>query len=186
MKDALGDRGIHVGRHKIRRLMALMGLVAVYPKVRTTIANKAHKIYPYLLRALRIDRPKQVYAADISYIPMAKGFIYLVAVVDWYSRKVLSHWISNTLDDGFCVEALEEAIAVYGAPEIFNTDRGSQFTSGEFTGVLQRHGIKISMDRQGRWMDNVYVERLWRSLKYEEVYLKAYETVEAARRSIAI
>lgn len=186
MKDALEDKGIFVGRHKIRRLMALIGIVAVYPKVRTTIANKAHKIYPYLLRTLRIDRPKQVYAADITYIPMAKGFVYLVAVIDWYSRKVLSHRISNTLDAGFCVEALEEAIAVYGAPEIFNTDQGSQFTSAEFTGVLTAHGVKISMDGKGRWMDNVYVERLWRSLKYEEVYLKAYATVEDARRSIAI
>ncbi len=186
MKDALEDQGIVAGRHKIRRLMALMGLVAVYPKVRTTMANKAHKIYPYLLRALRIDRPRQVYAADITYIPMAKGFVYLVAVIDWYSRKVLSHRISNTMDDGFCVEALEEAIATYGPPEIFNTDQGSQFTSLAFTGVLHRHGIKISMDGKGRWMDNVYVERLWRSLKYEEVYLKAYESVADAKRSIAI
>lgn len=185
MKDALEDLGVFVGRHKIRRLMALMGIVAVYPKARTTIANKAHKIYPYLLRSLRIDRPKQVFATDITYIPMAKGFVYLVAVIDWYSRKVLSHRISNTLDTGFCVEALEEAIAIYGAPEIFNTDQGSQFTSSEFTGVLKRHDIKISMDGKGRWMDNVYVERLWRSLKYEEVYLKAYESVEEARRSIA-
>ena len=185
MKDALEDRGIVMGRHKIRRLMALMSLVAVYPKVRTTIANKAHKIYPYLLRSLRINRPRQVFAADITYIPMARGFVYLVAVIDWYSRKVLSHRISNTLDEGFCVEALEEAIAMYGPPEIFNTDQGSQFTSGAFTGVLHRQGIKISMDGKGRWMDNVYVERLWRSLKYEEVYLKAYESVEEAKRSIA-
>ena len=185
MKDALKDKGILVGRHRIRRLMQLMGLVAIYPKKRTSKPGKGHKIYAYLLRGLSVIRPRQVYASDITYIPMAKGFIYLVAIIDWYSRKVLSHRISNTLDADFCVEALEESIAIYGAPEIFNTDQGSQFTSQDFTDVLKKHNIRISMDGKGRWMDNVFVERLWRSLKYEEVYLKAYESVSEARQSIA-
>jgi putative transposase len=186
MKDALEDRGLFAGRHRIRRLMQLMGIFAIYPKKRTSIPGKDHKIYPYLLRKLRIVWPRQVFATDITYIPMKKGFVYLVAVIDWYSRKVLSHRISNTLSTDFCVEALEEAIALYGAPEIFNTDQGSQFTSKDFTDVLKKHDIKISMDGKGRWIDNVFVERLWRSLKYEEVYLKAYETVDEARKSIAI
>ncbi len=190
MKDALEDRGIFVGRHRIRRLMRLMGLIAIYPKKRTSIPGKGHKIYPYLLRKLtcyasllvtqayllrklKVMRPQQVYATDITFIPMKKGFLYLVAVIDWYSRKVLSHRISNTMDTDFCVEALQEAIAVYGAPEIFNTDQGSQFTSTAFTEVLKEHNIQISMDGKGRWMDNVFIERLWRSLKYEEVYLRA-------------
>ena len=185
MKDCLEDRGIHAGRERIRRLMRLMGLVAIYPKKRTSIPDIAHKIYPYLLRKLRVIRPRQVYAADVTYIPMAKGFVYLVAVIDWYSRKVLSHRVSNTLDTDFCVEALEEAITVHGAPKIFNTDQGSQFTSEAFTDVLKVHNVDISMDGKGRWMDNVFVERLWRSLKYEEVYLKAYDSVTDARRSIA-
>ncbi len=186
MKDALEDRGIFVGRHRIRRLMRLMGLIAIYPKKRTSIPGKGHKIYPYLLRKLNVTRPRQVYASDITFIPMKRGFVYLVAVIDWYSRKVLSRRISNTMDTDFCVEALEEAIAVYGAPEIFNTDQGSQFTSMAFTDVLKNHDIKISMDGKGRWMDNVFVERLWRSLKYEEVYLKAYDSVAEARKSIAV
>jgi len=184
MKDALEDRGIFVGRERIRRLMRLMGLMAIYPRKRTTIPEKGHKIYAYLLRKLKIVRPRQVYAADITYIPMAKGFVYLVAVIDWYSRKVLSWRLSNTMEASFCVEAVEEAIAVHGAPEIFNTDQGSQFTSEAFTDVLKKHNVKISMDGKGRWMDNVFVERLWWSLKYEEVYLKAYESVAEARRSI--
>lgn len=186
MKDALEDRGFLVGRHRIRRLMQIMGLSAIYPKKRTSIPGKGHKIYSYLLRKLKIIRPRQVYASDITYIPMAKGFLYLVAIIDWYSRKVLSWRLSNTMDSDFCVEALEEAIALYGAPEIFNTDQGSQFTSTEHTEVLKKHRIKISMDGRGRWIDNVFVERLWRSLKYEEVYLKAYESVAEARKSIAI
>jgi len=161
MKDALEDRGINVGRHRIRRLMRLMGLSAIYPKKRTSVPFKGHKIYPYLLRTLEVTRPGQVYATDITYIPMAKGFVYLVAVIDWHSRKVLSHRISNTLDVDFCVEALREAIDVHGAPEIFNTDQGSQFTSEAFTNVLKEHGVKISMDGKGRWLDNVFVERLW-------------------------
>ena len=184
MRDALEGRGFFVGRHRIRRLMRKMGLVAVYPKKRTSLPNTEHKIYPYLLRTLKIDRPGHVYAADITYIPMAKGFLYLVAVIDWYSRKVLSYRLSNTMDTGFCVEALEEAISVYGAPEIFNTDQGSQFTSEAFTGVLKAHRVQISMDGKGRWLDNVYVERLWRILKYEEVYLKAYTDVAEAAKSI--
>ena len=184
MKDALEDRSVNVGRHRIRRLMRLMGLCAIYPKKRTSVPFKGHKIYPYLLRGLEVARPRQVYATDITYIPMAKGFLYLVAVIDWHSRKVLSHRISNTLETDFCVEALEEAIAVYGAPEIFNTDQGSQFTSEAFTKVLKEHGVKISMDGKGRWLDNVFVERLWWSLKYEEVYLRAYQSVAEARTSI--
>ncbi len=186
MKDALEDRGIFVGRHRIRRLMRLMGLIAIYPKKRTSIPGKGHKIYPYLLRKLNVTRPRQVYASDITFIPMKRGFVYLVAVIDWYSRKVLSRRISNTMETDFCVEALEEAIAVYGAPEIFNTDQGSQFTSVAFTDVLKKHDVQISMDGKGRWMDNVFVERLWRSLKYEEVYLKAYDSVAEARKSIAV
>jgi len=179
MKDALlRKKGIRVGRR-------LMGLVALYPKKQTSRPGIGHKIYPYLLRALDVIRPRQVYAADITFLPMAKGFLYLVAVIDWYSRKVLSYRLSNTLDSSFCVEALEEAIAVYGAPEIFNTDQGSQFTSGAFTDVLKAHNVRISMDGKGSWLDNVFVERLWRSLKYEEVYLKAYESVAEARRSIS-
>jgi putative transposase len=141
-------------------------------------------VYPYLLRHLNIDRPNQVWATDITYIPMARGFIYLVAVIDWYSRRVLSWRLSNTLDSQFCVDALEDAIAKYGAPEIFNTDQGSQFTSEEFTGVLKREEIQISMDGKGRWLDNVFVERLWRSVKYEEVYLKAYDNVAHAKQSL--
>lgn len=184
MKDCLEDRGMNVGRERIRRMMRLMGFMAIYPKKRTSIPCKGHKIYPYLLRGLKVTRPRQVYAADITYIPMEKGFVYLVAIIDWYSRKVLSHRVSVSLDTDFCVEALEEAIAVHGAPEIFNTDQGSQFTSTEFTDVLKNHSIKISMDGKGRWMDNVFVERLWRSLKYEEVYLKAYDDVADARKSI--
>lgn len=184
MKDELEKKGWRVGRERIRRLMRLMGLIAIYPKKQTSHPGKGHKIYPYLLRKLKIVRPRQVYAADITYIPMAKGFVYLVAIIDWYSRKVLAHRLSNTLDASFCVEALEEAIAVHGKPEIFNTDQGAQFTSDDFVGVLKSHEIQISMDGKGRWVDNVMVERLWRSLKYEEVYLKAYETVAEARRSI--
>ena len=185
MKDALEDRGITAGRHRIHRLMQLMGLIAIYPKKRTSIPGKGHKIYPYLLRKLKVMRPQQVYATDITFIPMKKGFFYLVAVIDWYSRKVLSHRISNTMDTDFYAKALEEAIALYGAPGIFNTDQGSQFTSMAFTDVLKKHDIQISMDGKSRWMDNVFVERLWRSLKYEEVYLRAYESVAEARRSIA-
>jgi putative transposase len=164
--------------------MRTMGLVAQYPKRNLSLAKQAHKVYPYLLRDLVIDRPNQVWATDVTYIRMARGFVYLVAVMDWYSRKVLTWRVSNTLDASFCVEALEEAIETYGAPEIFNTDQGSQFTSEDFTGVLKRHDIRISMDGKGRWVDNVFVERLWRSVKYEEVYLKAYDSIRDVRGSL--
>ena len=173
-----------MNRKRIRRLMRLMGIHAVYSKPRTSIPGKGHKIYPYLLRGLDIDHPDQVWATDISYIPMQRGFLYLVAIIDWHSRKVLSWRLSNSMDTRFCIEALEEAIVRYGTPEIFNTDQGSQFTSNAFTSVLKKANIRISMDGKGRWVDNVFIERLWRSLKYEEVYLKAYESVKEARESI--
>ena len=184
IRDWLEDRGHVINRKRVQRLMRTMGIMALYPKRNTSKANLAHKIYPYLLRDLVIDRPNQVWATDITYIPMVRGFVYLIAVIDWHSRKVLSWQLSNTLDTGFCIVALEEAIKRYGVPEIFNTDQGSQFTSEDFTSVLKSHGIAISMDGKGRWVDNVFVERLWRSVKYEEVYLKAYESVGEARRSL--
>ena len=183
IRDWLEDHGYRVNRKKVQRLMRTMDLAAQYPKRNLSLANQAHKVYPYLLRGLVIDRPNQVWATDITYIPMARGFVYLVAITDWYSRKVLSWRVSNTLDTSFCVDALEEAIEACGAPEIFNTDQGSQFTSEEFTGVLKRHDIRISMDGKGRWVDNVFVERLWRSVKYEDVYLKAYDSMVAAKAS---
>ncbi len=184
LRDWLQDEGYAVGRKRVRRLMRLMGIMALYPKPRTSKPGKGHKIYPYLLRDLTIDHPNQVWATDISYIPMARGFVYLVAIMDWYSRKVLTWRLSNSLDSDFCVEALEEALSIYGTPEIFNTDQGTQFTSEAFTGVLKDAGVDISMDGKGRWVDNVFVERLWRSVKYEDVYLKAYETVSEARNGI--
>ena len=186
IRDWLDDQGHAVNRKRIQRLMRTMGLTALYPKRNLSLANQAHKVYPYLLRNLVINRPNQVWSTDITYIPMARGFVYLVAVMDWYSRRVLSWRLSNTLDTSFCIEALEEAIENYGAPEIFNTDQGSQFTSDDFTGVLKEHGIKISMDGKGRWIDNVFVERLWRSVKYEEVYIKAYDDIRVARKSLGI
>jgi putative transposase len=184
IRDWLEDQGHTVNRKRIQRLMRIMGITALYPKRNLSLANQAHKVYPYLLRNLVIDRPNQVWATDITFIPMARGFVYLVAVMDWYSRRVLSWRLSNTLDTSFCTEALEEAIERYGAPEIFNTDQGCQFTSDDFTGVLKEHDIKISMDGKGRWIDNVFVERLWRSVKYEEVYLKAYDDIRSARASL--
>ena len=177
IRDELADRGHGiVNRKRVRRLMATMGLAALYPKRRTSAPGVGHKIHPYRLRGLNIDRPNQVWAADICYIPMARGFMYLVAIMDWHTRRVLSWRLSNTMDTTFCVEALEEAIERFGCPEIFNTDQGAQFTSEAFTGVLKEHEITISMDGKGRWVDNVFVERLWRSVKYEDVYLKAYES----------
>lgn len=176
IRDELKDRGYRVERKRVQRLMRLMGVEALYPKPRTTKPGKGHKIYPYRLRGLNIDRPNQVWAADLCYLPMARGFMYLVAIMDWHTRKVLSWRVSNTMDTEFCVEALEEAISRFGTPEIFNTDQGSQFTSEAFTGVLKHHDITISMDGKGRWIDNVFVERLWRSVKYEDLYLRAYET----------
>ncbi len=160
---------------KVRRLLRQMGLEAVYPKPNLSKPSPGHKIYPYLLRGLEIYRPNQVWSIDITYIPMKRGFMYLVAVIDWYSRRVLSWCVSNSMDSKFCIEALNEALDKYGAPEIFNTDQGSQFTSNEFTGVLERKGVKISMDGKGRALDNVYIERLWWSVKYENIYLNAYE-----------
>jgi putative transposase len=186
IRDELIDRGVvgHINRKKVQRLMRRMGLIALYPKKKTSLPGKGHKIYPYLLKDLTIARPNQVWSTDITYIPMAKGFLYLVAVMDWHSRKVLSWRLSNTMDTGFCLEALDEAIARYGTPAIFNTDQGSQFTSEAFTSRLKAHQIQISMDGKGRWVDNVFVERLWRSLKYEEIYLKAYETPQQAKSEI--
>ena len=184
IRDNLQDLGHTVNRKKVQRLMRQMGIAALYPKANTSRPGKGHKIYPYLLKGLTIDRPNQVSATDISYIPMAKGFVYVVAIMDWCSRKVLSWRVSNSMDADFCVDALEEAISRYGAPDIFNTDQGAQFTSDAFTGVLKEAGIRISMDGKGRWVDNVFVERLWRSLKYEEVYLKAYDSVAEARLGI--
>ena len=184
IRDDLQELGYPVNRKKVQRLMRQMGIMALYPKRNTSRPGKEHKHYPYLLKGLTIDRPNQVWATDLTYIPMAKGFVYVVAIMDWYSRKVLSWRVSNSMDADFCVEALEEAIRRYGTPEIVNTDQGSQFTSDAFTGVLKEADIQISMDGKGRWVDNVFVERLWRSLKYEEVYLKAYDTVAQARMGI--
>jgi len=167
----LATQGHPVNRKRVQRLMRLIGLVAVYQRPNTSKPAAAHKVYPYLLGGLSIDRVNQVWCSDITYIPMAKGFVYLVAIMDWHSRAVLAWRLSNTLGADFCVEALEEALARFGRPEIFNTDQGSQFTSDDFTGVLRRHEVTISMDGKGRCMDNVFIERLWRSLKYEEVYL---------------
>lgn len=184
--DELNDRGYPVCRKKVQRLMRKMGIIALYPKRKTSQPGKGHKIYPYLLKNLSIDRPNQVWATDLTYIPMAKGFLYLVAIMDWHSRKVLSYRLSNTMDVSFCLEALEEALEHHGKPDIFNTDQGAQFTSEAFTGLLKEHEIKISMDGKGRWVDNVFIERLWRSVKYEEVYLKAYETSREAESEIGI
>ena len=176
----LNSQGQWVNRKRVRRLMRVMGLKAIYRRPKTSQPTAGHKIYPYLLGGLKITRPNQVWAADITYIPMARGFLYLVAIIDWYSRYVLSWRLSNTLDSGFCVEALEEALRK-SKPEIFNTDQGTQFTSEAFTGLLKQHGIKISMDGKGSYNDNLFIERLWRSVKYEEVYLKAYQDGREAR-----
>ena len=184
LRTFLRKDGHRLGRQRVRRLMRKMGLEAIYRKPNLSRRHAAHPIYPYLLRHLRIDRPNQVWATDITYIPMRRGFVYLVAIMDWYSRRVLAWRLSNTLSTDFCVEALEEAIARYGKPEIFNTDQGSQFTSAEFTDVLKARDIRISMDGKGCWRDNVFIERLWRTVKYEEVYLKAYDTVSAAKASL--
>jgi putative transposase len=184
MRRYLVSLGYNIGNKRVRRLMRLMGLMAVYQKPKTSAPNPEDKRYPYLLRDLTIERSNQVWCADITYIPMRKGFLYLVAVMDWHSRKVLAWRLSNTMETDFCVSALEEALSKYGIPDIFNTDQGSQFTSFAFTEVLRSHGIRISMDGRGRWLDNVFIERLWRSLKYENVYLNAYETGSEARAGI--
>jgi putative transposase len=181
---ALRRQGYEINRKRIQRLMRVMGLEAIYRKPNLSRANAAHRVYPYLLRGLKVFRSNQVWATDITYIPVQGGFAYLCAVIDWRSRCVLAWELSNTLDAAFCVRVLKKAIQLHGVPEIFNTDQGCQFTSAEFTGVLLAHGIKISMDGKGRCLDNVFVERLWRSVKYEEVYLKAYANVLEAERSL--
>ncbi len=183
IKEYLKEQGVSVSRKRIRRLMAVMGLESIYPRPKTSKPAPEHKIYPYLLKGLDINRPNQVWSTDLTYIPMRKGFVYVMAVIDWYSRYVLSWSLSNTMDADFCVETLKDALR-YGTPEIFNTDQGSQFTSKDFVDELLAKGIQVSMDGRGRWMDNVFVERLWRSLKYEEVYLKAYENIKEARLQI--
>ena len=180
----LRGKGYPANRKRVQRLMRLMGLESVAPKPNTSKPNEEQPVYPYLLRGLTISRPNQVWAADITYIPLARGSAYLVAIMDWYSRRVLSWRLSNTLDASFCVEALQEAISRFGRPEIFNSDQGSQFTSADFTAVSLGAGVKISMDGKGRCIDNVFVERLWRSLKYEDVYLKAYTNLAEARAGI--
>jgi putative transposase len=185
LRDMLKRDGITIGRRHVARLMRLMGIEALYCKQRTTRRNPEHKIYPYLLRNLRIERSNHVWCADISYIPMAHGFLYLFAVLDWATRRVLAWRLSNTLTTDFCIEAVEEAIERYGCPEIFNTDQGSQFTDRDFVDTLKNNNIQISMDGKGAWRDNVFVERFWRTIKYEEVYLRAYAGASEARRSIA-
>ena len=184
LRDFLRAEGVEIGRGRVITLMRRMGIEALYRRPNTSKPAPGHKIYPYLLRGLAVTRPNQVWATDITYIPMAKGFVYLAAVVDWYSRRVLSWRLSITMTVDFCLEAVEEAMAKYGKPEIFNTDQGSQFTSADFTGLLLANGIAISMDGKGSWRDNVFVERLWKSVKYEEVYLRAYESVGDARTSL--
>jgi len=176
----LKGQSYSINRKRVRRLMRIMGLKAIYRRPRTSKPASGHKIYPYLLTGMKITRPNQVWAADITYIPMARGFLYLVAIIDWYSRYVLSWQLSNTMDASFCVEALEEALKK-GKPDIFNTDQGSQFTSEAFIGLLEQHGVKISMDGKGSYNDNLFIERLWRTVKYEEVYLKAYQDGREAR-----
>jgi putative transposase len=181
LRGLLKQTGYTVGRRHVRTLMRKMGIDALYRKPNTSRRHESNQVYPYLLRDLPIVRPNQVWAADITYIPMRRGFAYLIAVLDWYSRRVLSWRLSNTLTTDFCIEALEEAMKCFGQPEIFNTDQGSQFTSVEFTGVLQANGIRISMDGKGCWRDNVFVERLWRTIKYEQVYLHAYGSMDDAK-----
>jgi putative transposase len=184
IRDQLHDRGHKVGRQHVSTLMKKMGIGALYRKPRLSKPHPDHKVYPYLLRDLEIVRANHVWATDICYLPMARGFCYLVAVMDWASRKVLAWRLCNTLDASFCIEALEEALRKYGRPDIFNTDQGSQFTSDDFLEILQKHGITISMDGKGRWLDNVFIERLWRSVKYEDVYLKAYSSIAEARKGL--
>jgi len=184
LRDLLAGEGFQVGRLHVSTLMRRMGIEALYRKPNTSKPEPGHKVYPYLLRKLAVTRPNQVWAIDITYVPMARGFVYLVAVVDWFSRRVLAWRLSITMDVGFCIEAVEEAIARYGCPEIFNSDQGSQFTSIAFTKILKDRNIAISMDGRGAWKDNVFVERLWRSIKYEEIYLRAYACVPEARAGI--
>ena len=184
MKSELRNKGCISGRIHIRTLMRKMGIEAIYKKPRLSKPHPGHTVYPYLLNGLDITRANHVWCSDITYIPMAKGFCYLTAIMDWASRKVLSWRLSNTLDNSFCIDALEEAIARYGTPDIFNTDQGSQFTSLDFTDILSRNGIKISMDGRGRWMDNIFIERLWKTVKYEDIYLKAYNSIADVRQGL--
>ena len=184
LRDLLNGEGFKVGRDRVAGMMKRMGIEAIYRRPNTSKPAPGHKIYPYLLRKMAVIRPNQAWAMDITYIPMARGFVYLAAVVDWFSRRVLAWRLSISMTVDFCVEAVEEALAKHGKPEIFNTDQGSQFTSIAFTGLLSSNGIAISMDGKGSWRDNVFVERIWRSVKYEEVYLRAYESVSEARASI--
>ena len=184
LRGLLSADGCKIGRRHVKTLMKRMGIEALYRRPRTTQPGPGNKIYPYLLRGMEVVRPNQVWAMDITYIPMARGFVYLTVVLDWFSRRILSWRLSITMEAAFCVEALEDALARYEKPDIFNTDQGSQFTGTAFTSVLIHHGIAISMDGKGAWRDNVFVERLWRSIKYEEVYLRAYDSVSEARESI--
>jgi len=184
LRDLLRLEGHPVGRKRIRRLMRLMGLQTLYRRKNTSQRHPGHAVFPYLLRGLAIDRPNQVWAMDITYLPMKRGFVYLAVVLDWYSRRILSFRLSNSLTTDFCIEAVEEAIARHGRPEIFNTDQGCQFTSCDFVTLLQSHRIRISMDGKGCWRDNVFVERLWKTIKYEEVYLHAYDSVSEARQAL--
>ncbi len=184
LRDILRGEGVAIGREHVTTMMKRMGIEAIYRRPNTSKPEAGHKIYPYLLRGVAVERPNQAWAMDITYVPMARGFVYLAAVVDWFSRRVLSWRLSITMEVGFCLEAVEEALAKHGRPEIFNTDQGSQFTSTAFTGFLHDNAIAISMDGKGAWRDNVFVERLWRSVKYEEVYLRAYDSVGEARASI--
>ncbi|MEI9983882.1 MAG: IS3 family transposase [Aliidongia sp.] len=184
LRDLLRGEGVEIGRQHVTTLMKRLGIQAIYRRPNTSKPAPGHKIYPYLLRSVAVERPNQAWAMDITYIPMARGFVYLAAVVDWFSRRVLAWRLSITMEVDFCLDAVEEALAKHGKPEIFNTDQGSQFTSAAFTGLLQDNGIAISMDGRGSWRDNVFVERLWRSVKYEEVYLRAYDSVAEARASI--
>lgn len=185
LRDMLNREGFDVGRRHVSTLMERMGIEALYRKPNTSKKHPTHKVYPYLLRELKIDRPNQVWSTDITYIPMACGWVYLCAIVDWASRRVLSHRVSISMDTAFCLEALEEAFSKHGKPEIFNSDQGSQFTSDDFTQALKTRGVAISMDGKGAWRDNVFVERLWKSIKYEEVYLHAYDSVRQAKASLA-
>jgi putative transposase len=184
LRDLLRGEGVAIGRQRVARMMKRMGIAAIYRRPNTSKPAPGHKIYPYLLRSVAVERPNQAWAMDITYIPMACGFVYLAAVVDWFSRRVLAWRVSITMEVAFCLEAVEEALAKHGRPEIFNTDQGSQFTSADFTGLLLDNAIAISMDGKGAWRDNVFVERLWRSVKYEEVYLRAYDSVAQARISL--
>ena len=180
----LRQLGYSINRKRVQRLMRVMGIQSIAPRPNTSKKHKAHPIYPYLLSNMQINKPNMVWCTDLTYIRLKHGFVYLVAVMDWYSRKVLSWEISNTMDDSFCVSALERAIRLHGRPQIFNTDQGSQFTGGDFTDVLKKHDIKISMDGKGRWVDNVFIEQLWRSVKYEDIYIKDYETVDALQKGL--